>query len=185
MSTGWRRAFCTRYPESSLSGNKEQLISPSPRSCDLFRFPKLMKMAMKNSNKTTMLSSRDFSLIQNLHHRLNLTPMRNKSTTEIPDSQRWHSDSRSFASRTDRSGYSFRNRWNHDRCETFDAFSAIPKRLLPLRRMTPQGQRMARWIVDRLVPVAGNGTTSVGDALRKATTPEMKLLVDCGSLQPP
>ncbi|OIW17077.1 hypothetical protein TanjilG_15660 [Lupinus angustifolius] len=49
------------------------------------------------------------------------------------------------------------------------AFSAIPKRLLPLRRMTPQGQRMARRIVDRLVSVAGNGTTSVGDALRKAT----------------
>ncbi|KAE9609104.1 hypothetical protein Lal_00020381 [Lupinus albus] len=49
------------------------------------------------------------------------------------------------------------------------AFSAIPKRLLPLMRMTAQGQRMARRIVDRLVPVPGNGTTSVGDALRKAT----------------
>ncbi|KAK7282927.1 hypothetical protein RIF29_12051 [Crotalaria pallida] len=49
------------------------------------------------------------------------------------------------------------------------AFSAIPKRLLPLRRMTAQGQRMARRIVDRLVPVPGNGATSVGDALRKAT----------------
>ncbi|XP_019415908.1 PREDICTED: uncharacterized protein LOC109327289 [Lupinus angustifolius] len=49
------------------------------------------------------------------------------------------------------------------------AFSAIPKRLLPLLRMTRQGQRMARRIVDRLVPVPGNGTTAVGDALRKAT----------------
>ncbi|KAB1203840.1 hypothetical protein CJ030_MR8G027695 [Morella rubra] len=46
------------------------------------------------------------------------------------------------------------------------AFSTTPKRLLPLRRMTVQGQRVARRIVDRLV--CGQGT-SVGDALRKAT----------------
>ncbi|CAK8568946.1 unnamed protein product [Lathyrus sativus] len=46
------------------------------------------------------------------------------------------------------------------------AFSAISKRLLPLRRMTAQGQRMARRIVDRLVTGEGNG---LGEALRKAT----------------
>ncbi|KAK7351539.1 hypothetical protein VNO77_11076 [Canavalia gladiata] len=46
------------------------------------------------------------------------------------------------------------------------AFSASSKRLLPLRRMTAQGQRVARRIVDRLV--TGQGS-SVGDALRKAT----------------
>lgn len=46
------------------------------------------------------------------------------------------------------------------------AFSAFPKRLLPLRRMTVQGQRAARRIVDRLVSSQG---TSVGEALRKAT----------------
>lgn len=46
------------------------------------------------------------------------------------------------------------------------AFSSSPKRLLPLRRMTVQGQRSARRIIDRLV--CGQGT-SVGDALRKAT----------------
>ncbi|KAA8538226.1 hypothetical protein F0562_027951 [Nyssa sinensis] len=46
------------------------------------------------------------------------------------------------------------------------AFSASPKRLLPLRRMTVQGQRVARRIIDRLVCSQG---TSVGDALRKAT----------------
>ncbi|KAI4316047.1 hypothetical protein L6164_024065 [Bauhinia variegata] len=46
------------------------------------------------------------------------------------------------------------------------AFSATPKRLMPLRRMTPQGQRVARRIIDRLV--CGQGTC-VGDALRKAT----------------
>ncbi|KAF3447444.1 hypothetical protein FNV43_RR12630 [Rhamnella rubrinervis] len=46
------------------------------------------------------------------------------------------------------------------------AFSAFPKRLLPLRRMTLQGQRAARRIVDRLV--CGQGT-GVGEALRKAT----------------
>ncbi|XP_061351489.1 E3 ubiquitin-protein ligase WAV3 [Gastrolobium bilobum] len=46
------------------------------------------------------------------------------------------------------------------------AFSATPKRLFPLRRMTAQGQRVARRIVDRLVTSQG---TSVGDALRKAT----------------
>ncbi|XP_027355374.1 E3 ubiquitin-protein ligase WAV3 isoform X2 [Abrus precatorius] len=46
------------------------------------------------------------------------------------------------------------------------AFSASPKRLMPLRRMTAQGQRMARRIVDRLV--TGQGS-SVGEALRKAT----------------
>ncbi|KAH1124942.1 hypothetical protein AAZX31_06G087300 [Glycine max] len=46
------------------------------------------------------------------------------------------------------------------------AFSATSKRLLPLRRMTSQGQRVARRIVDRLV--IGQGS-SVGDALRKAT----------------
>lgn len=46
------------------------------------------------------------------------------------------------------------------------AFSAASKRLLPLRRMTAQGQRAARRIIDRLA--CGQGT-SVGDALRKAT----------------
>ncbi|KAK3231129.1 hypothetical protein Dsin_003010 [Dipteronia sinensis] len=46
------------------------------------------------------------------------------------------------------------------------AFSATSKRLLPLQRMTAQGQRAARRIIDRLV--CGQGT-SVGDALRKAT----------------
>ncbi|GKV19948.1 hypothetical protein SLEP1_g30141 [Rubroshorea leprosula] len=46
------------------------------------------------------------------------------------------------------------------------AFSAASKRLLPLRRMTAQGQRVARRIVDRLMCSQG---TSVGDALRKAT----------------
>ncbi|XP_002509994.2 E3 ubiquitin-protein ligase WAV3 [Ricinus communis] len=46
------------------------------------------------------------------------------------------------------------------------AFSSVPKRLLPLRRMTAHGQRAARRIIDRLV--CGQGT-SVGDALRKAT----------------
>ncbi|KAG4200500.1 hypothetical protein ERO13_A05G215800v2 [Gossypium hirsutum] len=46
------------------------------------------------------------------------------------------------------------------------AFSATSKRLLPLRRMTAQGQRAARRIIDRLA--CGQGT-SVGDALRKAT----------------
>ncbi|XP_060199135.1 E3 ubiquitin-protein ligase WAV3 [Lycium barbarum] len=45
------------------------------------------------------------------------------------------------------------------------AFSAAPKRLLPLRRMTPQGQRSARRIIDRLVVSQG---TCVGEALRKA-----------------
>ncbi|XP_052189644.1 E3 ubiquitin-protein ligase WAV3 [Diospyros lotus] len=46
------------------------------------------------------------------------------------------------------------------------AFSACPKRLLPLRRMTAQGQRAARRIIDRLSCSQG---TSVADALRKAT----------------
>jgi Mg-chelatase subunit ChlD len=46
------------------------------------------------------------------------------------------------------------------------AFSATSKRMLPLRRMTAQGQRAARRIVDRLVCNEG---TSVGDALRKAS----------------
>ncbi|CAK9179083.1 unnamed protein product [Ilex paraguariensis] len=46
------------------------------------------------------------------------------------------------------------------------AFSASPKRLLPLRRMTPHGQRSALRLIDRLTCSQGN---SVGDALRKAT----------------
>ncbi|KAK3425689.1 hypothetical protein EUGRSUZ_F02173 [Eucalyptus grandis] len=46
------------------------------------------------------------------------------------------------------------------------AFSAAPRRLLPLRRMTARGRSAAREIVDRLA--CGQGT-SVGDALRKAT----------------
>ncbi|KAH7524816.1 hypothetical protein FEM48_Zijuj06G0159200 [Ziziphus jujuba var. spinosa] len=46
------------------------------------------------------------------------------------------------------------------------AFSASAKRLMPLRKMTAQGQRNARRIVDQLV--CGQGT-SVGEALRKAT----------------
>ncbi|PSS31537.1 Von Willebrand factor, type A protein [Actinidia chinensis var. chinensis] len=45
------------------------------------------------------------------------------------------------------------------------AFSAGPKRLLPLRRMSAQGQRSARRIIDRLVCQAG---TSIAEALRKA-----------------
>ncbi|KAK4274214.1 hypothetical protein QN277_017475 [Acacia crassicarpa] len=45
------------------------------------------------------------------------------------------------------------------------AFSASAKRLLPLRRMSAQGQRAARRIIDRLV--CGQGSC-VGDALRKA-----------------
>ncbi|GMP45649.1 hypothetical protein CsSME_00014100 [Camellia sinensis var. sinensis] len=45
------------------------------------------------------------------------------------------------------------------------AFSACPKRLLPLRRMTAQGQSAARRIIDRLGCSQG---TSVADALRKA-----------------
>ncbi|CAN6234151.1 unnamed protein product [Urochloa humidicola] len=59
------------------------------------------------------------------------------------------------------------------------AFSGAAKRLLPLRRMTRQGQRSARQIVDRLVVCAAAATTMgqqeqqqsacVGDALRKAT----------------
>ncbi|XP_050378838.1 E3 ubiquitin-protein ligase WAV3 [Argentina anserina] len=46
------------------------------------------------------------------------------------------------------------------------AFSASPKRLMPLKRMTANGQRAARRVVDRLV--CGQGS-SVGEALRKAT----------------
>ncbi|KAF3323904.1 protein binding protein [Carex littledalei] len=56
------------------------------------------------------------------------------------------------------------------------AFSGTAaKRLLPLRRMSRQGQRSARSIVDRLVVAAGNapgGVVSnvcIGDALKKAT----------------
>ncbi|GJN11940.1 hypothetical protein PR202_ga30178 [Eleusine coracana subsp. coracana] len=54
------------------------------------------------------------------------------------------------------------------------AFSGgAAKRLLPLRRMTRQGQRSARQIVDRLVVSAASSSSSssssVGDALRKAT----------------
>ncbi|KAJ7958872.1 Zinc finger (C3HC4-type RING finger) family protein [Quillaja saponaria] len=46
------------------------------------------------------------------------------------------------------------------------AFSACTKRLLPLRRMTAQGQRAAGLLIDQLVCGQGN---SVGEALRKAT----------------
>lgn len=46
------------------------------------------------------------------------------------------------------------------------AFSASPKRLLPLTRMTPQGQRLARRIIDRLVTSPGS---SLAEALSKAT----------------
>lgn len=46
------------------------------------------------------------------------------------------------------------------------AFSATPKRVLPLRRMTAHGQRAARRVIDTLVCSQGS---SVGEALRKAT----------------
>lgn len=46
------------------------------------------------------------------------------------------------------------------------AFSAAPKRLMALRRMTAQGQRAARRIIDRLATSQG---TCVGEALRKAS----------------
>lgn len=46
------------------------------------------------------------------------------------------------------------------------AFSATPKRLLPLKRMTVLGQRSARRIIDRLEISQGS---CAGDALRKAT----------------
>lgn len=45
------------------------------------------------------------------------------------------------------------------------AFSSSPKRLLPLRRMTAQGQLAARRIIDRLGCSQGS---SVGEALKKA-----------------
>uniref|UniRef100_A0A7N0UDE9 Uncharacterized protein n=1 Tax=Kalanchoe fedtschenkoi TaxID=63787 RepID=A0A7N0UDE9_KALFE len=45
------------------------------------------------------------------------------------------------------------------------AFSAAPKRLLPLRKMTPPGQRAARSIVERLESSQGS---CVGEALREA-----------------
>ncbi|XP_026435620.1 E3 ubiquitin-protein ligase WAV3-like [Papaver somniferum] len=46
-------------------------------------------------------------------------------------------------------------------------FSSTTKRLLPLRRMSPQGQRSARRIIDRLI--CGQGTIGVvNDGLRKA-----------------
>ncbi|KAK6130545.1 hypothetical protein DH2020_035691 [Rehmannia glutinosa] len=46
------------------------------------------------------------------------------------------------------------------------AFSAAPKRLLPLMRMTPQGQRSARRIIDRLSCSHG---CSMAEALKQAT----------------
>lgn len=46
------------------------------------------------------------------------------------------------------------------------AFSAAPKRLLPLRRMTPQGQRAVRGVIDRLSCSRGS---SMAEALREAT----------------
>ncbi|XP_061339133.1 E3 ubiquitin-protein ligase WAV3-like [Gastrolobium bilobum] len=48
------------------------------------------------------------------------------------------------------------------------AFSATSKRLLPLRRMTAQGQRVARRVVDRIVSGHGN-SEGESEALRKAT----------------
>lgn len=45
------------------------------------------------------------------------------------------------------------------------AFSAYPQRLLPLRRMTTQGQRSAQRIIDQLACSHGS---SAGDALRQA-----------------
>lgn len=46
------------------------------------------------------------------------------------------------------------------------AFSAAPRRLMPLRQMTPQGQRSARRIIDRLGCSHGS---SMAEALREAT----------------
>ncbi|KAG6425108.1 hypothetical protein SASPL_115532 [Salvia splendens] len=46
------------------------------------------------------------------------------------------------------------------------AFSAAPRRLLPLHRMTPQGQRSARRIIDRLCCSDGS---SIAEALHEAT----------------
>ena len=47
------------------------------------------------------------------------------------------------------------------------ASSASSERLMPLRRMTAQGQRVARRVVGRLV--SGHGTAATGEALRKAS----------------
>ncbi|PWA94447.1 von Willebrand factor, type A [Artemisia annua] len=46
------------------------------------------------------------------------------------------------------------------------AFSACPKRVLPLKRMSARGQRSARRIIDQLAVSRG---TCAGEALRKAT----------------
>ncbi|KAG8377415.1 hypothetical protein BUALT_Bualt08G0030600 [Buddleja alternifolia] len=46
------------------------------------------------------------------------------------------------------------------------AFSALPKRILPLTRMGAQGQRLARRIIDRLACSRG---TSMAEALKQAT----------------
>ncbi|KAH6788518.1 hypothetical protein C2S51_003524 [Perilla frutescens var. frutescens] len=48
------------------------------------------------------------------------------------------------------------------------AFSAAPRRLLPLRQMSPQGQRSARRIIDRLSCSHGSAG-AMAEALREAT----------------
>ncbi|KAH6833689.1 hypothetical protein C2S53_019097 [Perilla frutescens var. hirtella] len=48
------------------------------------------------------------------------------------------------------------------------AFSAAPRRLLPLRQMSPQGQRSARRIIDRLSCSHGS-SGAMAEALREAT----------------
>ncbi|KAK9163497.1 hypothetical protein Syun_004399 [Stephania yunnanensis] len=50
------------------------------------------------------------------------------------------------------------------------SFSSAPRRLMPLRRMTAQGQRLARVVIDRLVcGGAGQCSGAAAEALKKAT----------------
>ncbi|XP_057542112.1 E3 ubiquitin-protein ligase WAVH1-like [Amaranthus tricolor] len=48
------------------------------------------------------------------------------------------------------------------------AFSSTPKRLLPLKRMTPSGRRTARRIIDAINVVSSEGKYSRNDAFKKA-----------------
>ncbi|KAJ8512883.1 hypothetical protein OPV22_003317 [Ensete ventricosum] len=188
---GWRRAFCTSVggdPETAVATRREagerRQLSPSTRSCAKLIF--FSGGGRGGSNPSTP------RLDEGLRCRTTaMSPDRPKLQCEMPvdvtttlsigtPNPRSRSPAlfrrKAFSAPSSPRSPSRFGLFKHLSSGRLSvvAFSAAAgaKRLIPLRRMSRQGQRAARQIVDRLLAVVGREApakgANVGDALRKA-----------------
>ncbi|KAJ8512997.1 hypothetical protein OPV22_003431 [Ensete ventricosum] len=178
---GWRRAFCTsvrRDTDAAAAGTRVEAgerHQRSPRSCatKLSFFsggsnPSTPRLALAEAapglrcrtkskttdNKTLQCDAATSSVPTATTRRSRSPALFHRQAFSAPSSPR-------TASR-----FALFKHLSRSRCRI------CAKRLIPLRRMSRQGQRAARQIVERLVVVGGGAAArgaTVGDALRKAT----------------